>query len=206
MNEAIRIRQVRLIDDEGNQIGVVDTDHARRIAQEKGLDLVEVSPDARPPVCKVMDYGKFKYDQKKKEHDSRKKQHKIQIKEIRLRPKIGQHDIEYKSKRARQFLEEGHKVQLNMLFRGREMAHIDVGRAVLLKFAEQLSDLSKVERAPKMEGRRLTMLLLSTAPPIQKKEPKEARESKESKQGKESKEKQEPKAASSSASPPSTGT
>ncbi len=161
----IRIRQVRLIDDSGNQVGVVDTEEARQIARDKGLDLVEVSPEARPPVCKVMDYGKFKYDQKKKEHDSRKRQHKIQIKEIRLRPKIGAHDVDYKLKKARSFLEGGNKVQLNMLFRGREMAHIQVGRGVLMSFAEKLADLSKVERAPKMEGRRLTMLLNSTAAP-----------------------------------------
>jgi len=161
----IRIRQVRLIDDGGNQVGVVDSDEARRIARERGLDLVEVSPDARPPVCKIMDYGKFKYDQKKKEHDSRKRQHKVQVKEIRLRPKIGQHDIDYKMKKAIEFLENGDKVQLNMLFRGREMAHIDVGRGKLLAFAEDLAELSKVERMPKMEGRRLTMLLTSTRSP-----------------------------------------
>lgn len=169
VNDAIRIRQVRLIDDEGNQHGVIDTDEAKRMAREKELDLVEVSPEARPPVCKLMDYGKFKYDTKKKEHDSRKKQHKVQIKEIRLRPKIGQHDVDYKLKKARQFLGEGHKVQLNMLFRGREMAHIEVGRAVLAQFMSQLEDLCKVERMPKMEGRRLTMLLHSTAGPPKKK-------------------------------------
>jgi translation initiation factor IF-3 len=144
---------------------VVDADDARRIAREKGLDLVEVSPDARPPVCKIMDYGKFKYDQKKKEHDSRRRQHKVQIKEIRLRPKIGQHDIEYKLKKAREFLEAGDKVQLNMLFRGREMAHIDVGRQKLDAFAAMLEDISKVERRAKMEGRRMTMLLNSTKVP-----------------------------------------
>ena len=156
---------MRVIDDQGNQIGIVDTDQARRMAMEKGLDLVEVSPEARPPVCKIMDYGKFKYDQKKKEHESRKKQHRVQIKEIRLRPKISSHDVEYKCRKARAFLEEGNKVQLNMLFRGREMAHIDVGRKVLLAFAEMLEDLSKVERHPKMEGRRLTMLLTSKVGP-----------------------------------------
>jgi translation initiation factor IF-3 len=161
----IRIRQVRLIDDGGNQVGVVDADEARRVAREKGLDLVEVSPEARPPVCKIMDYGKFKYDQKKKEHDSRKRQHKVQVKEIRLRPKIGQHDIDYKLKKAIQFLEAGDKVQLNMLFRGREMAHLDVGREKILNFAKRLTELCKVERMPKMEGRRMTMLLTSLKNP-----------------------------------------
>ncbi len=165
VNDLIRIRQVRLIDHEGEQVGVVDTEEAKRIAREHGLDLVEVSPDARPPVCKVMDYGKFKYDLKKKEHDSRRRQHKVQLKEIRLRPKIGKHDVDYKLRKATQFLESGHKVQLNMLFRGREMAHQSVGREVLLQFASKLEELSKVERSPKMEGRRLTMLLSPTLVP-----------------------------------------
>ncbi len=166
MNEAIRIRQVRLIDETGKQIGVVDSDEAKRIARERGLDLVEVSPDARPPVCKIMDYGKFKYELKKKEHLSRKRQHRVQIKEIRLRPKIGEHDVETKIKKAKQFLEDGDKVQLNMMFRGREMAHIEVGKQVLLQFAESLADVSKLERGAKMEGRKLTMLLTSKNGPV----------------------------------------
>jgi len=162
----IRIRQVRLIDDLGNQVGIVDTDEAKRLATEKGLDLVEVSPEARPPVCKIMDYGKFKYELKKKEHESRRRQHRIEIKEIRLRPKISAHDVEFKRRNAREFLERGDKVQLNMLFRGREMAHIEVGRKVLLEFAQLLEDVAKVERSAKLEGRRLTILLMpSKAPP-----------------------------------------
>ncbi|MFO0983817.1 MAG: translation initiation factor IF-3 [Planctomycetota bacterium] len=159
MNEMIRIRQVRLIDDAGQQLGIVDTIDAKRIALEKGLDLVEVSPDARPPVCKIMDYGKFKYLQKKKEHESRRKQHVVHLKEIRLRPKIGDHDVDVKRKQARDFLMEGDKVQLNMIFKGREMAHIDVGREVMQEFMKGLEDVAKVERAPKMEGKRMTMLL-----------------------------------------------
>jgi len=165
LNDMIRIRQVRLIDDTNSQIGIVDTDVARQMAYEKGLDLVEVSPDARPPVCKIMDYGKFRYALKKKEHESKKKQHKVQLKEIRLRPKIGEHDIGYKSKQAREFLLDGDKVQVTMLFRGREMAHMDVAKEVLDAFVKKLSDISKVERSAKMEGRRLSLLLLSTAPP-----------------------------------------
>jgi translation initiation factor IF-3 len=155
----IRIRQVRLIDDEGNQLGIVETLDAKRIAAEKGLDLVEVSPDARPPVCKIMDYGKFKYLQKKKEHESRRKQHTVQLKEIRLRPKIGDHDVEYKIRKAREFLQDGDKVQVNMIFRGREMAHIDVGREVMNEFVKGLEDIAKIERPAKLEGKRMTVIL-----------------------------------------------
>lgn len=161
----IRIRQVRLIDDAGNMAGIVDTDVARQMAYEKGLDLVEVSPDARPPVCKVMDYGKFKYALKKKEHESKRKQHQVQTKEIRLRPKIAEHDVSYKVTQARHFLLDGDKVQVTMLFRGREMSHMDVARVVMDQFIQKLADISKVERHAKMEGRRLSLLLLSTAPP-----------------------------------------
>lgn len=161
----IRIRQVRLIDDTGAMVGVVDTEVARQMAYDKGLDLVEVSPDARPPVCKVMDYGKFLYTLKKKEHDSKRKQHQVQTKEIRLRPKIADHDVSYKAKQARDFLEDGDKVQVTMLFRGREMSHMDVAREVMDAFVSKLADISKVERSAKMEGRRLSLLLLSTAPP-----------------------------------------
>lgn len=161
----IRIRQVRLIDDAGAMAGVVDTEVARQMAYEKGLDLVEVSPDARPPVCKIMDYGKFLYTLKKKEHESKRKQHKVEIKEIRLRPKIAEHDVSYKAKQARDFLLDGDQVQVTMLFRGREMSHMDVARVVMDAFIVKLADISKVDRAPKMEGRRLSLLLRSTAPP-----------------------------------------
>jgi translation initiation factor IF-3 len=171
----IRIRQVLLIDDANARVGIVDTDVARQMAYDKGLDLVEVQPDARPPVCKIMDYGKFRYALKKKEHESRKKQHKVQLKEIRLRPKIGEHDIGYKSKQAREFLLAGDKVQVTMLFRGREMAHMEVAKEVLDAFVAKLGDISKVERPSKLEGRRLSLLLLSTAPvrPKEKKPPPE---------------------------------
>ena len=161
----IRIREVRLIDETGAQLGIVETGEARRRAYDAGLDLVEVSPDARPPVCKIMDYGKFKYALKKKEHDSKRKQHQVQTKEIRLRPKIAEHDVAYKSKQAREFLLDGDKVQVTMLFRGREMSHMAVARTVMDSFVAKLADISKVERGAKMEGRRLGLLLLSTAPP-----------------------------------------
>ena len=135
------------------------TEQALALADEKGLDLVEVAPDARPPVCKIMDYGKFKYLQKKKEADARKKAHSTTLKEIRVRPKIDKHDREYKVNRARAFLEAGHKVQFNMLFRGREMAHQEVGRNVMDLIVKELEEVSKVERPARMEGRRMTMLL-----------------------------------------------
>jgi translation initiation factor IF-3 len=177
----IRIRQVRLIDDQGVQVGVVDTEEARRLAIDRGLDLVEVSPDARPPVCKIMDYGKFKYSLKKKEHESKRRQHKVQLKEIRLRPKIGDHDVGYKAARARQFLLDGDKVQVTMLFRGREMSHMDVAKEVLDGFVAKLTDISKVERSAKMEGRRLSLLLNSTAPPRPEKKPAEPKKTEDRK-------------------------
>src|SRR5262245_28837943 len=200
----IRIRQVRLIDDAGGQVGVVDTDEARRIAYEKGLDLVEVSPDARPPVCKIMDYGKFRYALKKKEHESKKKQHKVQLKEIRLRPKIGDHDVGYKAKQAREFLLDGDKVQVTMLFRGREMAHMDVAKEVLDAFVKKLADVSKVERGAKMEGRRLSLLLLSTAPP-RPKEKKAESEEPDKKHDKHEKTDQQDKAPSADGAPSPDG-
>ncbi len=150
---------MRLIDDSGEQRGVISIEEARRTADEAGLDLVEVAPDARPPVCKIMDYGKFKYLQKKREHDQKRKSHAAQLKEIRIRPKIDKHDRDFKVNQAKEFLEAGHKVQFNMLFRGREMAHQDVGRAVMDAIIQDLAEASKVERPPRMEGRRMTVLL-----------------------------------------------
>lgn len=159
INHQIRIPEVRVIDGEGNQLGIMPTDQARRMADEKGLDLVEVAPDARPPVCKVMDYGKFRYTLKKKEHDQKKKSHATQLKEIRLRPKIDKHDRDFKLNQAKGFLAEGHKVQFNMLFRGRELAHQEVGRQVMDHILKELIEICKVERPPMMEGRRMTMLV-----------------------------------------------
>ena len=159
MNERIRVPDVRLIGAEGEQLGVVPTDDARERAREAGLDLVEVAPTARPPVCRLMDFGKYKYEQRKKQQKAREKQHRIRIKGIRLRPKTDEHDFNVKLERARRFLEQGNKVQVTLLFRGREMAHIDLGRGLLLRFAEELAEVCTVERLPKMEGRRMTLLL-----------------------------------------------
>ena len=159
VNERIRIREVRLIDHTGKQVGVVPTERAMVMAREAGLDLVEVSAESRPPVAKIMDYGKFKYERKKQQQESRKKSHAVQVKEVRLRPKTDKHDFEVKLGRARQFLEEGDKVQVNMMFRGRELAHIEVGRGVVDRFAKALEDIAKMERPPIFEGKRMTCLI-----------------------------------------------
>jgi translation initiation factor IF-3 len=158
MNDRIRVREVRLIDAEGRQVGIVPTDEARRMAFEAGIDLVEVAPDARPPVCKIMDYGKYKYEQRKKSH-SGKKVHHARLKEVRLRPKTEQHDYEVKLRHAKEFLSKGDKVQICLMFRGREMVHKDRGEALLQRFINDLQDLAKVERSGPYEGKRMTVLL-----------------------------------------------
>jgi len=157
VNEQIRISPVRVINAEGAMLGVMPTGKAMEAAREAGLDLVEVAPNERPPVCKVMDFGKFKYSQKKRA--SKQKQHQVQVKEIRVRPKTGDHDIEVKVKRAREFLEHKDKVQVNVLFRGRELAHIDEGRKVMDEVLQALEDVAKVEKNPSMEGKRMTAIV-----------------------------------------------
>jgi translation initiation factor IF-3 len=153
------VPQVRLIDAEGEQAGVVTADRAREMAREAGLDLVEISPTADPPVCRIMDYGKFKYEQKKKANESKKRQHTFQVKEVRVRPKTGDHDIDVKVKAARKFLEHGDKVQVTVLFRGREIVHSTIGIEILNEIATSLQDISKVERPPRMENKRMHMIL-----------------------------------------------
>jgi translation initiation factor IF-3 len=157
VNEQIRISPVRLINADGTMLGVTPTGKAQELAREQGLDLVEVAPNERPPVCKIMDYGKFKYEQKKRTH--KQKTHQVQIKEIRVRPKTGDEDIRVKVKRAREFLEHKDKVQVNVLFRGRELAHIDEGRRVMNEVLQQLEDMGKVERTPTMEGKRMIAIV-----------------------------------------------
>jgi len=156
-----------VIDEENVQLGVMETVDAMRMAQERGLDLVEVAANQRPPVCRIMDYGKFKYENKKKASASKKKQHTVTLKEVRVRPKIAGGDLEVKVNRARDFLAKGDKVQVTCLFRGREMAHQDVGRQVMMRFLEMVSDIAKVEREPRLEGRRMNMILC-----LSKKRPK----------------------------------
>jgi len=157
VNNRIRVPQVRLIDEEGTQVGIIPTPDAQKRAEEAGLDLVEVAPNSRPPVCRIMDFGKFKYQQQKKEQ----KGHKTasQLKEIRVRPAIDDHDLGYRLENARKFLGHGHKVQVVCIFRGRQMRHPEHGADVMRRVAENLDDISKIETPARMMGRRMTMLL-----------------------------------------------
>lgn len=148
-----------MIDEEGNQVGVIPTRDALEMARERGLDLVEVAPNAMPPVCRLMDYGKFRYEQTKKERDSRKHQHVIELKEVRIRPKIDDHDLETKGRQAAKFLDHGDKVKLSVLFRGREMAHPEIGKGLLDQLIEMLTTHGTVEQTPRLEGRTMTAIL-----------------------------------------------
>jgi translation initiation factor IF-3 len=153
---------VRLIDDQNNQLGVLSLDAALRIASEKGLDLVEVAPQAQPPVCRLMDYGRFKFETIKKEKDQRRKQNVTKLKEMKLRPKVAEHDYQTKFKGLRQFLEAGEKVKVTIMFRGREMVHQDIGRRILDRVADNAKNFAVVERAPLLEGKNLFMILAPT--------------------------------------------
>ncbi|MCC6793339.1 MAG: translation initiation factor IF-3 [Thermomicrobiales bacterium] len=159
VNERIRIREVRLIDEAGEQVGIIATRDALEMARERGLDLVEVAPNAIPPVCRLMDYGKFRYEQSRKERDSRRNQHVVELKEVRIRPKIDDHDLETKGRQAAKFLDAGDKVKLTVLFRGREMAHPDIGRGLLDQLADMLRPHGAVEAAPRLEGRAMVMFV-----------------------------------------------
>ena len=159
VNDRIRISPIRLIDEEGEQLGIVATDEARSLAVERGLDLVEVAPGARPPVCRLMDFGKYKYEQARKTREAKKKQHVIHVKEVKLRPKIEAHDIEFKMRHARRFLEDGDKVKFTLMFRGREVTHPERGRWLLEQVKEELSDVAVVESQISHEGRTMTMLM-----------------------------------------------
>ncbi|MFM1816977.1 MAG: hypothetical protein RLZ98_3672 [Pseudomonadota bacterium] len=159
INDAIRVREVRLIDEQGENVGVVSRDDALERAVAANLDLVEVSPDAQPPVCKILDYGKFKYQEQKKAAEARKKQKTVEVKEIKLRPNINEHDYDVKMRSIKRFFEEGDKVKITMRFRGREMAHQNLGYDLLQKVKGELADLSKVESEPRLEGRQMVMVL-----------------------------------------------
>jgi translation initiation factor IF-3 len=163
INRQIRISPVRVIADDGEQLGIMAVEEAIAAAEGQGLDLVEVAPTARPPVVRIMDYGKFKYEEARKARQARKKQHQIQIKEVKLRPGIEEHDLEFKLRHARRFLEEGNKVKATMQFRGRQMAHPEFGREVLSRFATALEEQGKVESMPSMEGRTMTMIIAPRA-------------------------------------------
>ncbi|MEM6332615.1 MAG: translation initiation factor IF-3 [Planctomycetota bacterium] len=171
VNEQIRVSPLRLIDEDDNPVGIVDVNDARDRARRAGLDLVEVAPKADPPVCKIMDYGKWKYAQRKKEQKAKSHAKQSELKGMRLRPKIDSHDLGIKVAKARTFLEDGDKVQFTMLFRGREMAHQDLGMKTMREVFDTLQDVAKVEAMPKMQGRRMTMLLTPDRKKPAKEEP-----------------------------------
>lgn len=159
VNEEIRVREIRLISDTGEQLGIMSPKEALQIALGKGLDLVEVAPTAKPPVCKIMDIGKHKYEQSKRDREARKKQRIINVKEVKLRPNIEDHDFEVKTKNAIRFLEDGDKVKVTIMFRGRELSHPELGRELLSRVAALVKDVASVEKNPKLEGKNMTMIL-----------------------------------------------
>lgn len=159
INRQIRISPVRVIGPGGEQLGVLPVEEALAAAVERGLDLVEVAPMARPPVVKIMDYGKYKFEEAKAARAAKKKQHVIHLKEIKVRPGIEEHDFEFKSRHAREFLVEGNKVKVTMMFRGRQIAHLELGKAVLDRFATGLVDIGKIEQEAKLEGRNMVMVM-----------------------------------------------
>jgi translation initiation factor IF-3 len=163
VNREIRAAQIRVIDDEGGMLGVMTVPEGIRIAEERGLDLIEIAPTATPPTCKIMDYGKWKYENKKKQAAARKKQVIVSIKEVQLRPRTDQHDFDTKMKHARRFLLEGDKVKVNLRFMGREMAHQELGLQLLKKVIEQLKDIANPEAHPKSEGRQMFVLVAPDA-------------------------------------------
>jgi translation initiation factor IF-3 len=159
VNDRIRIPQVRVVGADGQQIGIIDTEKALELAQQQDLDLVEVAPQANPPVCKIMDYGKFKYEQDIRQREARKKQSNVVVKEMKMRPKIDTHDYETKKGHVVRFLRQGAKVKVTIMFRGRETARSELGRRLLDLLAEDVSDIAKVETPPKLDGRNMTMVL-----------------------------------------------
>lgn len=159
VNERIRTREVRLIAPDGSQLGILPTYEALKIAREQELDLVEVAPKARPPVCKIMDYNKWRYEQQKKQKEARKRQKVQDVKEVKMRPGIDDHDFYVKARACKRFLENGDKVKATIMFRGRELAHVGLGQKVLERLLETVKDICHVERAPRMEGRNMTMFL-----------------------------------------------
>ena len=159
INQEIGVPRVRLVDERGNMLGVVGRNEALSMAATAGLDLVEVAPNADPPVCKILDYGKFNYEEQKKKNEARKKQKIIEVKEIKLRPSIDDHDYEVKMRAMNKFIEEGDKVKVTMRFRGRELAHQDIGMNVLIRVRDDLDSIAKVEQMPRMEGRQMVMVM-----------------------------------------------
>ena len=159
INEQIRDKEIRLIGADGEQLGIVSAKEAQKLAEEAGLDLVKIAPTAKPPVCKIIDYGKYRYEQARKEKEAKKKQKTIELKEIRLSPNIDTNDLNTKINSAKKFIEKGNKVKVTLRFRGREMAHMNQSKYILDDFAEALADVAVVEKAPKVEGRSIGMVL-----------------------------------------------
>lgn len=159
INEEITDKEIRLIGNEGEQLGIMSAEEALRIATERDLDLVKIAPGSNPPVCKIMDYGKYRFEQTKKEKDAKKNQRVIEIKEIRMSPGIGDNDFNTKLKNGQKFLNDGNRVKVSVRFRGREMAHTDIGEVLLRNFAEKCADIANLDKAPKLEGRNMSMFL-----------------------------------------------
>ena len=159
INEQIRDKEVRVVGENGEQLGIMTSKDAMKMAEDAGLDLVKIAPTAKPPVCKIVDYGKFKYEQIRKEKEAKKKQKTVEVKEVRLSPNIEANDLNTKMNAARKFLEKGNKVKVTLRFRGREMAHMNASRHILTDFAAQLEDIASVEKTPKQEGRSISMVL-----------------------------------------------
>ena len=159
INEEIRAREVRVIDADGTQLGIMSGREALRLAEEKQQDLVEIAPAAKPPVCKLMDFGKYKYEQSTREKEAKKKQKVISVKEVKLRPNIEDHDFEVKARNASRFLKDGDKVKATIIFRGREIVHTQIGQQLLKRLAEDVKDISTIERQPKLEGKNMIMIL-----------------------------------------------
>jgi translation initiation factor IF-3 len=159
----IRVREVRVVSPEGEQLGIMATQDALQLADEQGLDLVEVAPNERPPVCRIMDYGKYKYQRSKRQQQAKKKQKIILVKEIKLRPKTEEHDYQFKTQHVRRFIQDGHKAKVTIVFRGREMAHTELGRRILDRVVTDMEDIATVEQTPKQEGRNMTVVLAPRA-------------------------------------------
>jgi len=159
INWEIKAPEVRVIDPDGKQVGVLSVKEAIRIAEERGMDLVEVAPNSQPPVCRIMNYGKYKYQQSKRTQEARKHQTVIRIKEVKVRPRTEEHDFQFKLRHVKRFLDEGNKVKISMLFRGREIAHPEFGKEVLNRFIEEVKDMTVIEQSPRLEGRNMVMIL-----------------------------------------------
>lgn len=174
INEEILDKEIRVISDEGEQLGIMSAEEALKIAEERELDLVKISPAAKPPVCKIMDYGKFRFEQSKKEKEAKKNQHVMEVKEIRMSPGIGENDLNTKLKSTLKFLADGDRVKVSIRFRGREMAHTQIGETILRDFAEKCSEAANLDKEPKLEGRNMSMFLSPKSAAAIKKAQKEA--------------------------------